>query len=195
MVGITLSPEQIRSAPPEVRRWIEQEITKAIGGESAPAAPEHPPPHLVALSLDETRGILQQIQNMLPAVAVFFELGRETGSVPRPGLRVLRLGDIMSHALLHIPAQVIQCLESINQAARTVRNDADALLCVVDRNGNCLLADETARSIVGLWQEIVAARALEPPPEPVGPAEQVASQKPVAYAAGWPAVTTPHAVT
>ena len=26
MVGITLSAEQIRSAPPEVRRWLEKEV-------------------------------------------------------------------------------------------------------------------------------------------------------------------------
>ena len=31
MVGITLSPEQIQQAPPEVRRWIEQQIASALG--------------------------------------------------------------------------------------------------------------------------------------------------------------------
>lgn len=31
MVGITLSPEQIREAPPDVRRWVEQQITGAPG--------------------------------------------------------------------------------------------------------------------------------------------------------------------
>jgi hypothetical protein len=31
MVGITLSPEQIRAAPPEVRRWLEHELAVSLG--------------------------------------------------------------------------------------------------------------------------------------------------------------------
>jgi hypothetical protein len=31
MLGITLMPEQIRTAPVEVRRWIEQEIANPSG--------------------------------------------------------------------------------------------------------------------------------------------------------------------
>ena len=37
MIGITLSADQIRSAPPEVRRWIEHEVIAALG--VAAAAP------------------------------------------------------------------------------------------------------------------------------------------------------------
>jgi hypothetical protein len=38
MVGITLSPEQIQQAPAEVRRWIEQQISSALGLFQAPYA-------------------------------------------------------------------------------------------------------------------------------------------------------------
>ena len=31
MVGITLTPEQVRTAPPDVRRWLEQELAKTFG--------------------------------------------------------------------------------------------------------------------------------------------------------------------
>ncbi|MFZ2156148.1 MAG: hypothetical protein WAV72_08525 [Bradyrhizobium sp.] len=31
MVGITLSSEQIRTAPAEVRRWIEREVMTSLG--------------------------------------------------------------------------------------------------------------------------------------------------------------------
>ena len=33
MVGLTLTPEQIRKAPPEVRRWLEREVATTLGQE------------------------------------------------------------------------------------------------------------------------------------------------------------------
>lgn len=162
MVGLTLSPEQIRAAPPEVRRWIEQTVADALGFAARPQTrPEPPPPHLVAFGLEEARGILQDIQNLLPAVSVFFELGRESAASPAPGMRALRLVDIMSHALLHQPAQVMQCLEIINAALRHRIGDPEATFFALDSTGHCFIAETTARSILQLWQEIVAARALQ----------------------------------
>ena len=69
MGGITLSPEQIRSAPPEVRRWREEELA-AI--EDLPSRGR-----VVAVNLDEARAVLASILGMLPVVSVFFELGRK----------------------------------------------------------------------------------------------------------------------
>jgi hypothetical protein len=43
MVGITLTPEQIRSAPLDVRRWIERELAASLGlrpGEVSAAQPQ-----------------------------------------------------------------------------------------------------------------------------------------------------------
>ncbi len=37
MIGITLSSEQIRTAPAEVRRWIEREVMTSLGLQTAPA--------------------------------------------------------------------------------------------------------------------------------------------------------------
>ena len=79
MVGITLSPEQIRSAPPQVREWIEHEIAHALGLTASAPQPPQVPPHLVACGHDEVKAILAEIRSMLPVVAVFFELGREFG--------------------------------------------------------------------------------------------------------------------
>jgi hypothetical protein len=41
MVGVTLSPEQMRNAPPEVRRWLEQEILACLVCGSPPLNPAH----------------------------------------------------------------------------------------------------------------------------------------------------------
>jgi hypothetical protein len=35
MIGITLSPEQIGQAPPEVRRWLEQQIVGVLNASRA----------------------------------------------------------------------------------------------------------------------------------------------------------------
>jgi len=86
MVGITLSPEQIRAAPPDVRRWLEHEISTALGFGLNAAAPAAPRQHLISCGLEEARVLLSSIAGMLPVVAVFFELGREPAmpASPRP---------------------------------------------------------------------------------------------------------------
>jgi len=39
MIGITLTSEQIRSAPKEVRQWVEHEVIAALGLRAAAVAP------------------------------------------------------------------------------------------------------------------------------------------------------------
>ena len=186
MVGVTLSPEQIRSAPPQAREWIEHEITRSLGLAAAAPQPEHVPPRLVACGREEVQAILEQIQNMLPVVSVFFELGRESGSNVMQGVRALRLGDIMSHSLLHIPAQVVQCLDVINEAMRRVRGDADETIYALDRSGHCLVAEATAQNILRLWRDIVAARNLAPGVSETQPRPLAVAEPAAAYAAGLP---------
>ena len=42
-----------------------------------------------------------------------------------------------------------------------VRGDGEAVFHVMDNQGHCLVAETTMRSILKLWQEIVAQRALQ----------------------------------
>jgi hypothetical protein len=162
MIGITLSSEQIRSAPPEVRQWLEQQIAALLT--PLPVATPHPGPQLVACSRQELRAVLEQIQTLLPVVGVFFELGREAASVPVQGMRALRLADILRHTRLQSTDQVVECLELITDALRRVRDEPAVMLCAVDREGNCYVAEKTAANILGLWHEIVGEQALQPPP-------------------------------
>jgi hypothetical protein len=162
MVGITLSAELIRTAPPEVRRWLEQEIAHTLG-----LHPGHEPPAhadattLIGCNLQEAREILSLIEGMLPVVSVFFELGRETASVAVHGLRAFRLADILDQSRLHMPRQVTECLEVLSRVLRQVRCDAEAAFYSLDDKGHCLVAEATMRSIAHLWQEIVAERASQ----------------------------------
>lgn len=160
MVGITLSAEQIRSAPPEVRHWLEQQVAALLS--PLPVQPPHPGPQLARCYRQELQNILAQIQNLLPVVSVFLELGREAASVPMHGMRALRLTDILRHTRLQSVDQVVECLDVISDVLRRLRGDDNAMLCAVDRDGRCYVAEETAANILALWRDIVAARALQP---------------------------------
>jgi hypothetical protein len=160
VVGITLTPEQIRSAPPEVRRWLEEEIATSLGlrvhgVEDLPSSGR-----VVAVSLDEARPILASIRGTLPVVNVFFELGRK-GERPGPqGLVILSLSKIFAHTRLSTIEQVIDSVDFINTVTQKVRQDASCNLCLVDPRGLCVVAAQTQDSIARLWQEIALEHGL-----------------------------------
>lgn len=54
MVGITLWADEIKAAPPEVRRWLEQEIARILGLELASSTRAATPP-LTACDVEEAR--------------------------------------------------------------------------------------------------------------------------------------------
>lgn len=163
MIGVTLSPEQIRQAPPEVRRWIERQVAGALGLSATEPAFDLPERHLTRCSRDEARAILSLIHGLLPVVGVFFELGREPVAAFAQGIRALPLDEIARHVRLHSLDQVVACLRVIDEAMQQVSGQPDAALTALDAAGHCLVADATAQSILALWQEIVAARNLARP--------------------------------
>ena len=168
MVGITLTPEQIHAAPPEVRHWLEQQVA-ALFAQSPKEAPHAAPPHLAQCTPGEAEAVLEQIENVLPVVSVFFELGRETASTPLQGMRAFRLADILRHTRLESTSQVVDCLEVINDALRRVRGDPTATICAFDREGRCYVAEATMHAVLAVWRGIVASHALQTPAaEPVG---------------------------
>ena len=114
---------------------------------------------LVGCNIEEARDILALVQDMLPAVNVLFELGREAASVAVHGLRAYSIADIQRHVRLQSPEQVVQCLEVLTQALRRVRGDTAAEFFALDDQGHCLVAEATMRSVMRLWQEIVARRS------------------------------------
>jgi hypothetical protein len=158
MIGITLTDEQIRNAPPPVRQWIEQQVVASLGVMPQPAAA--PPPqaaHLVACSVQDAEAILTQIQDQLSAVNVFFEFGRPTVAYGQPPVMVFRLLDILYHTRLHDIGQVMACLEMINQALARTRRDGSARFCAFDNEGHCLIPSQTQESIAMLWQQVAVS--------------------------------------
>ncbi len=154
MIGITLSSEQIRTAPPEVRLWIEHEVATSLGLQVRATDYQTNLEGLTVCNLDELFNIFSLIQHSVPAVHVLFELGRKGASFADGKLEAYRLPDIQHHARLQNVGQVIACLELINRSLHRARGTADAMLCIVE-NGFCVVATETQENLLRLWQELI----------------------------------------
>ncbi len=160
MVGITLSSEQIRTAPADIRRWIEREVFTSLGLQAAVAdANTQREEQLSACSTQEVAAILSQIQAVLPAVNVFFEFGRQGAIVGLPRVEAFGLLDIANHTRLQV-AQVMACLDIINEALCRLREDSRARFCAFDQQGHCFVALQTQQNILHLWQEVIADQQL-----------------------------------
>jgi hypothetical protein len=158
MVDITLSSDRIRTAPIEVRRWIENELADLLGMRTPPLPPVHHE-HLVTCSVEEVGQIFDFVQGMPPVVAVLLELGRAAGSRLPNKIVMTTLHEISTRAHLQAESQVIACLRIINETLQQIRSDQDALLCAVDDEERCYVALETQTHIREMWQAIVAAHA------------------------------------
>jgi hypothetical protein len=158
MIGITLTIDQIRNAPPPVRQWIEKEVAAALGLSLPQAGPPLAPQgtHLVACSAEDAEAIFARIQNVPPAVNIFFEFGRPTISYGDPPVMIYRLLDLMYHARLHDVGQVVACLQMVDEALAGLRHDANARFCGFDNEGHCFILAQTQESIAALWKTIAA---------------------------------------
>ena len=158
MVAITLTPEQIRGAPLEVRRWLEREIAAALDLPPRAAAAEERDAHLVACGRDEAAALYAAVRGVLPVVTVLFELGREGESVGRGEVESYRLGDMLRHARLQSLEQLEACLQVLDEVLRRLRGDPDATLYLLDGRGACLVAALTQKSILGVWRQVIAGQ-------------------------------------
>lgn len=195
MIGITLSPEQIRNAPAEVRQWIEHEIASSLGlGPQAADATATSGEQLAACSYDELVALLPLIQGVFPAVNVFFELGRQSAGQVQEGIEAYRLTDLQHHTRLQSTEQVISCLAYIDEALHRVRGAADASFYGLN-GGYCFIAAQTQQNIRRLWVELLgrgeaAARAQAGASFGDGPGLQEAAPPPVFAAPRGPAPQT-----
>jgi hypothetical protein len=168
MIGITLTTDQIRNAPTEVRQWIEHEVLTSLS--LVAHAPSMPPraAHLVACSEEEVAAIFAKLRVMLPVLSVLFELGRPGITFGAPPVKSFGLMDVLHNTKLQSIEQVMSGLEAINEALVELRGDPTARFCDFDNEGHCFLAPETQASVAALWQDLVAGQqmAAEARPEP-----------------------------
>ena len=156
MTSFTFTPEQVRSAPLEVRRWIVHEIAQTL---AAVERPTHDPSQvksaaLAALASEEAAHVFAMIRDNFVLSQVFFELARDAAPGPRgPPLHALNTGDILRHTRLADGDGLIQCLSAINEAFRQVRRDPEATLFGFDQHGHVFIHETTHLSIRQLWEQ------------------------------------------
>jgi hypothetical protein len=162
MVSFTFSAEEVRAAPPEVRRWIEAQALPALGlrpsSDARPSTPEHGT--LAECSPEEIAQVLKLISENMLVTRVFFELARDAVTGPQVApYHALGLAEIQRHAQLAEPEQLFACLGAINQALQTVRNDADVSMFGFDDAGHLYLHEGTHRSIRQIWGQLVQSHS------------------------------------
>ncbi len=185
MTSFTFSIEQLRAAPPEVRRWVEHEIAVALG--SVNGAERDPSqvhaPALAACEAEEALQIFELIKNNFLLSQVFFELTRETPNTrAAPSLHAFSLAEILRHTRLAAADRLLACFDAINRAFQTIRNDPEATLFGFDQYGHVYVHETTHRSIRQAWEQVLAVHSPAgegaapggfTPPR-VGPSEDIA---------------------
>jgi hypothetical protein len=189
MTSFTFSIEQVRSAPPEVRRWIEREIKAALATLNGP---EHDPSQVHAAGVaacmpQEAAQLFEMIKSNFLLSQVFFELARDTpnsrGAAP---LHPISVADILRHTRLGDGDRLVDCFTAINQAFQMIRNDPEATLFGFDQQGHVFIHQTTHDSIRRLWEQLFAAHvpvangpvlAGFTPPH-LGPSEDIAEHLP-----------------
>ena len=199
MTSFTFSLEQLRAAPPEVRRWVEHEIGAALG---ALSRLDHDPSQvhsaaLAACTPEEALQMFELIKDNFLLSQVFFELARETpAGRTAPPLHGLNIADLLRHTRLSDGDRLGDCFTAINQIFQRVRNDPEAALFGFDQYGHVYIHETTHHSIRGLWEHLFATdqhAASRPAPfgmtlPHVGPSEDIAGHAPAYPRAGNPSL-------
>ena len=188
MTSFTFTPEQIKSAPPEVRLWIEQEIGAAFRSlaTTAPAPAHHP--ELSACAPENALRVFEMIRHDFAAAQVFLELGREQPVGHAPGIQAFSIGEIKRRLRLS-DDRLADCFGAINRSYVQVRNDPEAALFGFDQANHVYVHETTHRNIRNLWEELVRLSAGPEPapahadrpapfgfvPPVVGPSEDIAA--------------------
>src|SRR5271167_5102702 len=162
MTSFTFSIEQVRSAPAEVRRWIEHEVMTAV---AALNRSEHDPSQvheaaLAACMPQEATQLFEMIKGNFLLSQVFFELARDMSNSQGPApLHPLSVADIIRHTRLADGDRLVDCFNASNRAFQTIRNDPEATLFGFDQQGHVFIHQTTHDSIRQLWQHLFAAYA------------------------------------
>lgn len=161
MIGITLTAEQIRTAPSDVRRWIEQEVVNSLGLEVQSPNAATATERLAVCGLQELNAMLSLVQGVFPAVNVLFELGRSGVNFAQGKLVAFRLSDVQHHTRLQSVEHVVACLDLIDEALQRVRNGTkESIFYGLDPTGYCFITTETQQNIHRLWQDIIGRHGI-----------------------------------
>jgi hypothetical protein len=189
MTSFTFSLEQLKAAPPEVRRWVEHEIGAALGALSRfdhDTSQVHSAA-LAACTPEEAMQVFEAIKDNFLLSQVFFELAREApAGRAAPPLHALNIAELLRHTRLSNGDRLADCFTAINQVFQTVRNDPEAALFGFDQYGHVYIHESTHHSVRRAWEQLFVSDqqpASQPAPlgatlPHLGPSEDIASHTP-----------------
>jgi hypothetical protein len=189
MTSFTFSLEQLKAAPPEVRRWVEHEIGAALGALSRfdhDSSQIHSAA-LAACTPEEAVQVFAAIKDNFVLSQVFFELARETpAGRAAPPLHALNIAELLRHTRLSDGDRLADCFTAINQVFQAVRNDPEAALFGFDQSGHVYIHESTHHSVRRAWEQLFVPdqyAASRPAPlgmslPRLGPSEDIAGHAP-----------------
>lgn len=174
MTSFIFTAEQLRIAPPEVRRWAVQEIAQVL---AAAEQPGHDPSQVRAAALaacteEEALHVFTMIRTNFVLTQVFFELARDAAPGVRfPPLHSINTADILRHTRLAHGNDLLECFNIIDEAFHQIRGVAEASLFGFDNHGHVYIHEGTHLSIRHLFEELLkptstaaSVQAAKPPP-------------------------------
>jgi hypothetical protein len=162
MTGIVLSVEQINSAPPGVREWIEKQVAADLalafrGRREPPRDVTHNSPHVVGCEVPEIVQILSRLAPEPVARQALLEFGRvPLVEIGQPPLYGVNIGDVARHAGIIQEEQLVAALNAVNAALQSLRADPTALLFGFDAGGHCYIHETSHRALHRLWLDLVS---------------------------------------
>ena len=140
MTSFTFSLEQLKAAPPEVRRWVEHEIGAALG---ALGSLDHDPSQvhssaLAARTPEEALQVFEAIKDNFLLSQVFFELARETPAGRAAPRRRCMRSTSPNCCATHVFPTVIGLPIALPRSTRSSRQ------CEMIRQRHCSVSTSTA---------------------------------------------------
>jgi hypothetical protein len=160
MAGLVLTAEQIRNAPPVVRKWLSSIVDAEflLDGRTfdGPYMDESVP---CPSTPEEMTAVFVRVRSDFATAHVMLELGRYTPHIADRTREVAgaALAGISRRAGLRDSRQLIACLETIASGLAAVRGRSDARLFAFDEQGHVYFHETTYQSLrhplaaIGAW--------------------------------------------
>jgi len=161
MTRFTFSEEQIRSAPPAVRQWLESGVMASVAGSDEPGPYRRLPSNqsLAACPVAEAEHILGLVGHDTLAGRVFLAIGDERAEPMGASLYAVGIGAIVRRSRPSDGDELIDALYALSEAFQSVRDDAGATLFGFDQSTHVYVHETTYRSIRVLRRRLAIARS------------------------------------
>jgi hypothetical protein len=173
MAGLMLTAEQIRNAPPEVRKWLGSLVDAEflLDGQS-PNDTRADESILCSCTPEEAVAVFARIRNHFLTAQVMLELGRYTPYIVDSSREVVAVpfADIVRRAGLEDSRELIACLERIGWGFKAARDNLNAQLFGFDERGRICFREGTYQSLRKLWEKLVLGEIELSRPEAQAPA-------------------------